>query len=114
VLADNYNTMRPAIIGESIGGNTGVFGYSGPNPIPSSPAKTGVYGFSSQSSASIGIVGRSNAGRGGQFIGKLAQVRLYPSTASTHPASGARGDLFVDKSGRLWFCRGGTSWKQLA
>ena len=28
--------------------------------------------------------------------------------------SGAIGDLFVDRGGRLWFCKGGTTWKQLA
>jgi hypothetical protein len=34
--------------------------------------------------------------------------------ATSHPGSGAKGDLFVDTSGRLWFCKGGMSWKQLA
>ena len=29
-------------------------------------------------------------------------------------AHGVRGDLYVDKSGRLWFCKGGSTWKQLA
>ena len=40
--------------------------------------------------------------------------RLSPSTAASHPDSGAAGDLFVDKTGRLWFCKGGATWKQLA
>jgi hypothetical protein len=37
-----------------------------------------------------------------------------PSSRSTHPSSGALGDLFLDKSGRLWFCKGGTTWVKLA
>ena len=40
--------------------------------------------------------------------------KLVPSAATVHPASGQMGDLFVDKTGRLWFCKGGTLWKQLA
>jgi hypothetical protein len=42
-----------------------------------------------------------------------AQVQLLASAATTHPSSGLRGELFVDKSGRLWFCKGTTTWKQL-
>jgi len=60
------------------------------------------------------IDGASTNGQGGRFRGKTAQIQLVPSTATTHPASGAAGQLFVDRSARLWFCRGGTSWKQLA
>ena len=56
----------------------------------------------------------SALGAGGLFSGKTAQIQLVPSTASTHPASGTAGQLFVDKSNRLWFCKGGTSWHQLA
>ena len=61
-----------------------------------------------------GVYGDSALGRGGHFRGKKAQVKLEPSAAATHPASGQRGDLFVDKSGRLWFCKGGTTWVKLA
>jgi hypothetical protein len=63
------------------------------------------------------IEGRSVLGRGGVFRGKKAQIRLVASTATTKPATGSRGDLFVDASGRLWYCRTGgstTGWKQLA
>lgn len=55
--------------------------------------------------------------RGGSFSGNAAQINLVPSSLSTHPTSGAKGDLFVDSSGRLWYCRLGGSiatWKQLA
>jgi hypothetical protein len=41
-------------------------------------------------------------------------LRLVPSTATTHPASGAAGDLFLDHSNRLWLCTGGTSWKRFS
>jgi hypothetical protein len=62
-----------------------------------------------------GISVSSASGRGGEFSGLQAQLRLMPgSGAQTHPATGKRGDLFVDGKGRLWYCRGKTNWKQLA
>jgi hypothetical protein len=71
----------------------------------------GVWGTSG---SSVGVRGESEHGRGGLFKGRKAQLRLQPSTSNSHPASGAVGDLFVDKHGRLWFCKGGSRWKQLA
>jgi hypothetical protein len=59
------------------------------------------------------IEGSSHAAYGGKFAGPI-QVLLVPSSASSHPHSSSRGALFVDHGGRLWFCKGGTSWKQLA
>jgi hypothetical protein len=59
------------------------------------------------------VFGESVEGRGGRFKGKKAQIRLHPSTDATHPTSGSGGDLFVDASKRLWFCKGGTSWVRL-
>jgi hypothetical protein len=80
---------------------TGVMGFSGSKNLPPKGLpNTGVYG--------IGI-----KGRGGVFQGDKAQVRLVPSTAASHPSSGAAGDLFVDTSNRLWFCKGGTNWVKL-
>ena len=61
-----------------------------------------------------GIEGVSAGGVGGSFSGKTAQVRLVPSSASSHPSSGLSGQLFVDGAQRLWFCRGGTNWIRLA
>ena len=61
-----------------------------------------------------GIFASSVNGAGGKFQGKTAAVVLQPSTASTHPASGVAGALFVDSTKRLWFCKGGTSWHQVA
>jgi hypothetical protein len=60
-----------------------------------------------------GIYGESDNGRGGLFKGKKAQLRLEPSTAITHPSSGTAGDIFLDKSKRLWLCKGGTTWVRL-
>lgn len=41
-------------------------------------------------------------------------MKLQPGSPATHPTTGQAGDLYVDKSIRLWFCKGGTAWKQLA
>ena len=56
-------------------------------------------------------------GRGGQFSGKKAQLRLIPSTATTHPAAGQAGDLFLDKTARLWLCTiagNPATWKRVS
>jgi hypothetical protein len=73
--------------------------------------------FGTTEGGGAGVEGRSILGRGGVFTGSKAQVRLTPAAASTKPATGARGDLFVDSSGRLWYCKtpGVTNgWVQLA
>ena len=90
-----------AVVGANGGGGTGVLGFSGDEPPRRVARDAGVYGASEK-------------GRGGIFKGNVAQLRLVPSAATTHPSSGQIGDLFVDKSGRLWFCKGGTTWKQVA
>lgn len=64
-----------------------------------------------------GVKGSSITGRGGVFSGAAAQVRLVPGSGSTHPKGGRRGDLYADRTGRLWFCKkGGTTatWHQIA
>lgn len=61
-----------------------------------------------------GLEGVSALGAGGRFSGKTAAIQLVPSSAASHPASGVAGQLFVDRSNRLWFCKGGTNWHQLA
>jgi len=60
-----------------------------------------------------GVYGESDQGRGMLCRGGAAAIRLMPSKSATHPATGLRGDLLVDSSGRLWFCRGGANWKQV-
>lgn len=103
---------QAAIVGQSKGNGTGVYGYSGNDSVylQNAPQRTGVFG---EVSSGVGVYGRASNGRGGQFSGRTAQVRLVPSTATTHPHSGAAGDLFLDKSHRLWFCKGNTSWTQI-
>ncbi len=61
-----------------------------------------------------GVEAVSKNGRGGRFVGKLAQLQLAPANTATHPTTGAAGDLYVDRSKRLWFCKGGTNWIQVA
>ena len=69
----------------------------------------------STTSANAAVQGIAGAGgRGGKFTGGAAQISLTPGGGSSHPASGSAGDLYVDKTYRLWFCKGGTAWKQLA
>ena len=61
-----------------------------------------------------GITASSAHGIGGKFSGKVAPIQLVPSSAGSHPAKGSAGQLFVDHSNRLWFCKGGANWRQLA
>jgi hypothetical protein len=92
----------------------GVYGLSeiGDGVFGESSSSHGVKGFSA---TGAGVRGESVQGRGGVFSSSAsAQIRLQPSSAATHPSSGKPGDLFVDTSKRLWFCKGGTAWKQLA
>ena len=94
------------------GATVGVHGDGGGSGVSGeSSGGSGVFGTSG---SGIGVRGTSTSGRGGVFSGGAAQVRLSPSTAGSHPVSGQRGDLFVDASGRLWFCKGGRTWKQIA
>jgi hypothetical protein len=106
---ENAQSTSRAIWGKTIGRGSAIVG-SVSNSGSSAAATVGA-----TTGTGPGIDGISSAGVGGRFKGKTAQVQLVPSTtASSHPTSGAAGQLFVDKSKRLWYCRGGTSWKQLA
>jgi hypothetical protein len=104
----------PGVLGQSTSDGTGVQGFSGMAVPGATPAKTGVFGSASQDSSSVGIRGASSTGRGAILSGKVAQLRLQPSAAGTHPASGAAGDLFLDSSARLWLCQGATAWVRVA
>jgi hypothetical protein len=82
----------------------------------------GVWGEQQNNTVSgIGVVGLAGSlGRGGQFQGGAAALRLVPATASTHPTTGKVGDVFVDSGARIWFCTHASSgstaatWRQLA
>lgn len=100
---------------------TGVMGTSGSSafPPPKGLPNTGVYGIGVNGRGGVfqgvvGVLGIGVGGRGGVFEGAKAQVRLTPSRLASHPAKGLPGDLFVDKSFRLWFCQGGTNWVKVA
>jgi hypothetical protein len=60
-----------------------------------------------------GVQATSASGRGAVLAGKAAPARLVPGPGP-HPSHGEAGDLYVDATNRLWFCRGGPDWKQLA
>ncbi|BEP16189.1 hypothetical protein acdb102_45000 [Acidothermaceae bacterium B102] len=82
----------------------------------------GVWGEQRNDTGSgIGVVGvGGKLGRGAQFTGGVAALRMVPTTAATHPTTGKVGDFSVDASARLWYCQkastGSTAatWKQLA
>jgi hypothetical protein len=107
---ENAQSISRAIWGKTIGKGSAIVGSISNNTASSAAATVGA-----TTGTGPGIDGISSGGVGGRFKGKTAQVQLVPSTtASSHPTSGSAGQLFVDKSKRLWYCRGGTSWKQLA
>ena len=101
----------PGLHGRGEGSGNGVWGQV------TDPTHTQSAVFGTTEGTGAAIHGVSSLGRGGVFWGKKAQVRLLASTATTKPLKGLRGDLFVDSSGRLWYCKTGnslTGWKQLA
>jgi len=140
-IANNNRAKTVAVLGENPGGvavqgeggtvgvlgsgsKAGVQGTTGPNGVGvlgsgvigvHGTGKTGLRGDGNVSN-SVGVAGVANSagGRGGVFAGNAAQLKLDPGSKSTHPASGQRGDLYADSKGRLWFCKGGTSWHQVA
>jgi hypothetical protein len=64
-----------------------------------------------------GIYATSTSGRGGTFQGPVAAARLMPGKLATYPKAGSIGDLYVDTTGRLWFCKktgNPATWKQIA
>ncbi|HUN37109.1 MAG TPA: hypothetical protein VMU95_34355 [Trebonia sp.] len=111
--------------GVNTGSGPGVYGQAatGPGVYGTSHAGPGVSGYVDSSSEALSAVNSgtgpainavSGHGRGGVFGGSsVAQIQLSPG-GSTHPASGSAGDFYVDHSARLWFCKGGKTWKQLA
>ena len=115
-----------AIYGEGSGDALGVVGISELNTTKGGGAVSGL-SFSSRGNlagvygASLGsgpgVYASSKTGRGVVSESKLAQLRLVPSNAKTHPNTGERGDLFVDSSARLWYCTQGGNhpiWVKLA
>jgi len=109
-------TVGPMIVGE--GDSMGVYGAAlADGPGVKGRGTVGVEGVGATgvSAAGEGGPGVSATGhRGGVFAGNVAQLRLQPSDLVSHPALGQPGDLFVDAANRLWFCKGGSRWSQVA
>jgi hypothetical protein len=94
----------------------GVIGSGGPLGVRGTGA-TGVFGVGSttgvRGSGQTAFVGHGRR-RGAVLRGRKAAVRLQPTEKRGHPRSGLRGDLLVDRNGKLWFCRGGSDWVRIA
>ncbi len=69
---------------------------------------------STKGSASALLANGLTQARGIKIRSQIAHLWLVPAATASHPASGNAGDLFVDKSKRLWFCKGGASWVLIA
>jgi hypothetical protein len=108
VHVENPASAGRAVFGRTVGTGIAVVA----SVANAKSAATAAKGVTVGSGA--GLEGSSRLGTGGIFTGKTAQIQLVPSIAAAHPASGVAGQLFVDKSNHLWFCRGGTDWQQLA
>ena len=109
--SQSSDNTKAAIHGQHQGAGRGVWG----EITNLASSASGVLGSTIGKGA--GVEGASGKGRGGVFSGKVAQVRLKPSSAATHPTTGSAGDLFVDASNRLWFCTASgnpATWTRLA
>jgi hypothetical protein len=107
----NTANSQPAVYGSTNGTGPAL---RGSQSGKSGSAVSGQVSNSKNTSAAILGTG-SSKGRGGQFAGGVAQVRLVPG--GSRPTSGQTGDLFVDSSGHLHYCKTGgstASWVQLA
>jgi hypothetical protein len=107
----NTSNASPAVSGTTSGSGPAVRGAQSGKP---GSAISGQVSNAKNSSAAVLGTG-SSVGRGGQFSGGVAQVRLVPAGAL--PTSGQTGDLFVDSAGHLHYCKAGGStatWVQLA
>lgn len=126
MIQSNAASSQPAVYGATAGSGPGVFGSSyGTGPGVKGSSTHGAPGMRGQNSSTgpgvhavntgtgVGVWGTSATSRGGWFSGGAAQVRLVPADGA-HPAAGLAGDLFVDSAKRLWFCKGGANWVQVA
>jgi hypothetical protein len=103
----NPNNTNEAVFGTTTGKGHAVTGEI------NNAGGVGSAVFGTTNGAGAAVQGRSAKGVGAKFEGKVAQIQLVPSTATTHPATGSSGQLFVDSFHRLWYCVAGNHWKQL-
>lgn len=123
VLGLSNATDHPAVMGQSVGNQTGVHGFSGDDLVlPAAKAKTGVYGYAAQDDESKGVYGESPQGFGvygtSGFIGVLGTganigvngfssefIGLYgDSTAPNAPAT--LGHSYAHSTGVLGYSGG--------
>jgi hypothetical protein len=123
------------VVGSSETG-VGIFGFGGRIGVEGTGDEVGVLGGPPEGTAfsltegpgvGIGVVGTAigdvrtgdvSFSYGGWFDGLngTAPIHIEPSKASAPTTAAKRGDLFVDGSGRLWFCTDTgdpATWKQV-
>lgn len=103
-------SVNDAVYGVSVQDGAGVHGANSTGIGPAVWADA-------SSAAGNALQATSDGGRGIVSSSKLAQLQLTPGKQTSHPKAGEAGDLFVDKSARLWFCKVGgatATWKQIA
>jgi len=114
---------RPGLYGFSNANNTGVIGFTGVGgfgDLPTTPAKTGVYGLATQDSTAVGVRGESASGTGvvgsglaghDLLAGGSGRIGMVPNLSAGPPSTGtyATGDVFCDAAGNLWACVAGGS-----
>jgi hypothetical protein len=109
---------KPAVAGRSLGGSTGVLGFSGATNLPSPKTHTGVYGYAAQDDTSRGVWGETTSGHAvhgtatsgyaGFFNGKVYTSKFHEMqevTIPTAPVSNhARLFLKDNGSGKTQLC----------
>jgi hypothetical protein len=135
VKGENNGTKNSGIgvWGDQMGSGWGVYGTSargvgvnadgGTGTGVAATGNTGVSAFgtkvavTAEGPIAVRGSGLGPGSRGGTFSGAAAQLKLNPGTGSTHPTRGQRGDLYADKTGRLWYCKKSgnpATWHQIA
>jgi len=116
-LISNTANQNAVFVGWGFANGTGVQGYSG-DFLPTSRAKTGIYGSADQDGASKGVWGDSPAGHGlhgsstsgfaGYFAGKVYTTKFVEMTEISSPAAPgankARLFLRVNGLGKTQLC----------
>ena len=113
----NSQAPQAGVWGHNAGSGYGVRGDSKTGEGVFGQGKNGVHGQSASATDSgvwgentgngAGVRGSSVAGYGGDLSGGHAPLRLRPSGSPGSPTTGshARGELFVDSQGSLFYCK---------
>jgi hypothetical protein len=109
VYGDSNSGVSPAIIGYNRANAAGLLGYStlGAVTLPSTKAKTGVYGEATQDSASRGVWGKSASGQA--VRGEVTSGSALFGQATTGLALEAFGRVQLSTSGIATITSGTTS-----